>query len=241
MDTDQQKALDNAGHRQRVRDRFIKTDGEDFADYELLELLLMMSIPRRDVKPIAKELLRKFGSFANVIYAPRDELTQINWIKDGTFVLFRAIVASVKKICREYMYEDNGISLLTPSSLIEYCRASMAYEDVEEVRAVYLDSQLKLLADELLQKGSLTSVSISPRDIIIGALKHKASSVILIHNHPSDNVVPSDADKFITKQIFEACRLINIDLQEHIIIGKTNYFSFAEHHIIDALRQNFKN
>lgn len=238
MALSEQKISDNSGHRQRMRERFAKSEGADMADYELLELLLMMAIPRRDVKPIAKELIRKFGSFAKVINAPQEELQQIKWVKGNTYILLKVIAAAVKRICHENLQDKPEISFLSDEALVEYCRATMAYSEVEELRIIYLDASLKMIGDELLQKGSLTSVSVFPREVVSRALANKAAAIILVHNHPSDNVTPSRADQDLTAKIYDACQLMDIRLQEHIIIGKTNYFSFVASGIMESIRRN---
>lgn len=238
MTLSEQKIADNSGHRQRMRERFAKSDGADMADYELLELLLMMAIPRRDVKPIAKELIRKFGSFAKVVNAPKDELQQIKWVKDNVYILLKTIAAAVKRVCHENLQDEQEISFLSDEALVEYCRATMAYAEIEELRVIYLDANLKMIGDELLQKGTLTSVSVFPREVVAHALSHNAAAIILVHNHPSDNVTPSVADQELTAKIYDACQLMDIKLQEHIIIGKTNYFSFVANGIMDNIRRN---
>ncbi len=237
MTNELQKKLDNQGHRQRVKEKVVKDGVNNMADYELLEVLLMHAIPRRDVKPIAKELLRRFGSFAKVINAPLSELTKVNWVKKNTYILFQVIAAAVQRICRENLGDSNEISFLTDEALVDYCRATMAYAEVEQLRLIYLDADLKMIDDELLQKGTLSSVSVFPREIVAHALSKQAASIILVHNHPSDNVKPSMADKNLTEQIYRACKLMDIELQEHIIIGKTDYFSFAKSGILNDIRR----
>ena len=227
-DNNEQKVLDNIGHRRRVRQRFWKNGGDDMADYELLEFVLMQAIPRRDVKPIAKELLRKFGSFAQVIYAPATELQQIAWVKESTCIQLKLIAAAVKRICREHLNETEAISLPNIDALIEYARAAMAYSPVEELRVVYLNAALRVIGDELIQKGTLTEVITSPRAIVTQALENKAAGIILIHNHPSDNTKPSHQDDILTSQIKDACNLMGITLHDHIITGRSNYYSYHE-------------
>lgn len=228
------KISDNQGHRERVRKKFLVGCGDDMADYELLELLLILVIPRRDVKPIAKELLRKFGSFTDVIYAPPNKLAEVKWVKKNTITLFKAITASTKRICWQKLSSDNLPVLLDIDTLIDYCRAAIAYADVEELHIIYLDAALKVVATDLLQKGSLTGVSVAPREIVRQAIDKKAPSIILVHNHPSGNVRPSDNDKLLTQKIGQACELMGIKLQEHIIISKSSYYSFRENGLINC-------
>lgn len=225
---DAQKIQDNAGHRQRVYKRFWKNNGEDMEDYELLEFILMQAIPRRDVKPIAKELLRKFGSFAKVMYAPVDELQQVSWVKDSACAHLKAIVASVKRICREQLRDQSSVFLKDIDALVEYARAVSAYEKNEELRIIYLDAALKVISDELMQKGTLTGVVASPRAIVTKAMENNAAGIILVHNHPSDNIKPSAQDDALTADVCEACRLMGVTLHDHIIIGRSRYYSYRE-------------
>lgn len=229
---DKMNINDKSGHRQRLKQRFLADGGKSMADYELLEFLLMMSIPRRDVKPIAKELLRHFGSFADVIYAKPNDLMKIKWVKENTYVLFRLIAAAVKRICRENLSDSNIPILNNTEAVIDYCRATLAYSEVEELYVVFLDASLKLISIELLQKGTLTGVSVSPRELVRMALDKKAVNLIMVHNHPSDNVKPSENDIIVTGRIEQACDLMGIKLQDHIIIGKSNFFSFLNHKML---------
>lgn len=229
---DKTEINDKLGHRQRVKQRFLKDGGNSMADYELLEFLLMMSIPRRDVKPIAKELLRQFGSFANVIYAKSQDLMKTKWVKENTCVLFQLIAAAVKRICQENLNDSDIPILANTEAVVDYCRAILAYSEVEELYVIFLDASLKLISIEPLQKGTLTNVSISPREIVRLALDKKAANLIMVHNHPSDNVKPSENDIIVTGRVEQACDLMGIKLQDHIIIGKSNFFSFLNHKML---------
>lgn len=226
---------DKIGHRQRVKQRFLADDGNNMADYELLEFLLMLAIPRRDVKPIAKELLRRFGGFAEVIYANPQELMKVKWVKDNVCTLFKLIAAAVKRVCLQNLNDKGAPVLLNTEAVIEYCRAILAYAEVEELHVIFLDSSMRLLGVQLLQKGSLTGVTVSPREIIRIALEKKACNIIMVHNHPSDNVKPSENDIYVTGKVEQACDLMGIKLQDHIIIGKSDYFSFLKHKMLSRL------
>lgn len=226
---------DTKGHRQRVKQRFLSDGGANMADYELLEFLLMMAIPRRDVKPIAKELLRRFGSFNNVIYARPQELMEVKWVKESTCVLFQLIVAAVKRICFQNLSDKEEPLLSNTDAVVDYCRAAIAYSEVEELYVIFLDATFRLISVELMQKGTLTGVSISPREIIRLAIDKKAANIIMVHNHPSDNVQPSTNDINVTGKVKEACDLMGLKLQDHIIIGKSNFFSFLKHKMLDTV------
>lgn len=161
-----QKTIDNAGHRERVRERFKKSYGTDMADYELLEFILTYSIPRRDVKPIAKALLRRFGNLGEVLYANPDELAKIAWVKDSTILLLKGIAAVWQKISRIRVEESSGTALLTAEAVVDFCYAKMAFSDVEEVRVIYFDSARQYLDDEMLWRGTINQVVAYPREII---------------------------------------------------------------------------
>ena len=223
---------DYLGHRQRLRERFLKSEGNDMPDYEMLELLLMLAIPRKDVKPIAKELLRKFGNFANVISAPEYRLREINGIKDSAVTVLKLVNAAAKRLSWENLASDDMPVLLNMDGLIDYCRSAFAYAEVEELHVLYLDAKLKLIGNDLVQKGSLSSVSVSPRELVKNALNNNAAGIIMVHNHPSGSPKPSGNDINITKKIEQACQLMGIKLQEHIIITKSDYYSFLEHKLL---------
>ena len=223
---------DKLGHRQRVRQRFLDGGVDRMADYELLEFLLMQTIPRRDVKPIAKELLRRFGTFADVIYASPADLMQTKWVKENTCALFKVINSAIKRVCLYKMHDEKNLRLATIDSVVEYCRACIGFAAEEELHVVMLDASCQLIGVELIQRGSLTGVTVSPRDIITVAMNKKAASIVLIHNHPSCNTKPSDADIYTTGRIEDACQLLGIKLQDHIIISKSEYFSFREHRML---------
>ncbi len=223
---------DYIGHRKRLKERFIKGDGKDMADYELIELILTLAIPRRDVKPIAKQLIKTFGDFAGVLNASPLQLMEINGIKESAVTVLKIIRAAAQRLSWQNLASDDMPVLLNIDSLIDFCRCAMAYSDVEELHIIYLDAKLKVIKTELMQRGSLTGVSASPRNIVKSAMENKAVSIIMVHNHPSGNTKPSENDKIITRKVAEACELMGIKLQEHIIISKSSYFSFREHALI---------
>ncbi len=224
---------DYIGHRQRLKQRFLLGGGRDMADYELLELLLTFAIPRQDVKPLAKELIHTFGSFAEVIAAPEHKLTQLKGLKENSVILLKLIMTAAQRLCWQNLASDNKPVLMNIDSLIDYCRCTIAYAEVEELYLLYLDSKLKIIESELIQRGTLSSVSVSPREIVTNALNKKASGLIMVHNHPSGSPKPSDNDLALTHQVAQACALMGIKLHEHIIITKSAYFSFLEHRLLD--------
>ena len=220
------------GHRQRLKERFIRSEGADMADYEAVELLLTYAIPRRDVKPLAKALIKEFGSFAGVISAPMDRLLEVSGIKDNSAVLIKFVEFAAKKLSWQNLAFEDAPYITSTDSLIEFCRCSMGYSEVEVLRLIYVDSKLKVIGTEILQKGSISSVNISPRDIVTKALKKNASGIIMVHNHPSGDPRPSKNDIEATKSVKLACDAVGVTLHEHIVITPSDFYSFEQRHLI---------
>ena len=197
-----------------------------------MELLLTYAIPRRDVKPLAKKLIKEFGSFAGVITSPIKRLTEIDGIKDNTAILIKFIEFAAKKLSWQNLAFEDTPFISSTDTLIEFCRCTMGYSEVEVLRLIYVDTKLKVIDTEVLQKGSVASVNISPRDIVANALKKNASGIIMVHNHPSGDPRPSNNDVEATKRVKAACDTLGISLHEHIIISPSDYYSFAENHLI---------
>lgn len=220
---------DYLGHRERLRQRFLLSDGRDMADYELLELVLTIAIPRRDVKPLAKTLISRFGNFAGVINANKDDLCSISGVKENTVTILKVINAALQRASWQNLQAFDGPIIMNFDSLIDYCRSNMCYSDVEEFRLIYLDTKLHVIGQEIMQKGTINSVAIHPREVIKSAMSNRASAIIMVHNHPSGNVQPSKSDVAMTERIDEACESIGIRLLDHLVIGRNEYYSFAQH------------
>ena len=220
------------GHRQRLKDRFLMAGGSDMADYEALELLLMYAIPRRDVKPLAKKLIKEFGTFSGVISAPIEKLTKIEGIKENSAILIKFVEFAAKKLSWQNLAFEDAPYISSTDLLIEFCRCSIGYSDVEVLRIIYTDAKLKVLATEVLQKGSISSVNISPREIVTKALNKNASGIIMVHNHPTGDPRPSNNDVEATRRVKQACEAVGINLHEHIIITPSDYYSFSQHKLI---------
>ena len=217
---------DYLGHRERLRRRFLLGGGRDMPDYELLELLLTIAIPRRDVKPLAKELIRKFGSFAEVVNAPLEELMLVKGVKENTAAVLRIVrECSVKSSWQSLKGTDAPV-ISDFDAMVDYCRSAMAYQMVEEFRIIFLNSKLYVIGEEIQQRGTVDQVAIHPREVIKSAMMHGASAMILVHNHPSGIVTPSKADMEITKRIKEAAEAVSIRLFDHLIISKSSVYSF---------------
>lgn len=217
---------DYLGHRERLRRRFLLGGGRDMPDYELLELLLTIAIPRRDVKPLAKELIRKFGSFAEVVNAPLEELMLVKGVKENTAAVLRIVrECSVRSSWQSLKGMDAPV-ISDFDAMVDYCRSAMAYQMVEEFRIIFLNSKLYVIGEEIQQRGTVDQVAIHPREVIKSAMMHGASAMILVHNHPSGIVTPSKADMEITKRIKEAAEAVSIRLFDHLIISKSSVYSF---------------
>lgn len=217
---------DYLGHRERLRRRFLLGGGRDMPDYELLELQLTIAIPRRDVKPLAKELIRKFGSFAEVVNAPLEELMLVKGVKENTAAVLRIVrECSVRSSWQSLKGMDAPV-ISDFDAMVDYCRSAMAYQTVEEFRIIFLNSKLYVIGEEIQQRGTVDQVAIHPREVIKSAMMHGASAMILVHNHPSGIVTPSKADMEITKRIKEAAEAVSIRLFDHLIISKSSVYSF---------------
>lgn len=227
-----QEQPDYIGHRQRLRARFLAGGGKDMPDYEFLELLLMIAIPRKDVKPIAKRLIKKFGCLAGVINASVEELQQVDGIKENSATMLKIVKECALRMSWQNLQNEDLPVISNWDSMIDYCRAAMGYLEVEEFRIVFLNNKFKVIGEEIQQRGTVNNVAIHPREVIKSAINHGASAIILSHNHPSGDTVPSKADIDVTKQIAEAAKLVNIQLLDHLIVSKNIVYSFKDHGII---------
>ena len=212
------------GHRDRLRARFAEKGAESLADYELLELYLFRSIPRRDVKPIAKDLIAKFGNFAEVIAAPIDRLTEVKGISEKIALDLKILRAAATKLGQESILGRPVLS--SWSALLDYCRSAMQFEATEQFRVLFLDRKNRLIADEVLGKGTVDRAPVYPREILKRALAHESTAIILTHNHPSGDPTPSQSDIDMTKEIVQACKPIRVAVHDHLIIGRNDIVSF---------------
>ncbi len=214
----------HSGHRDRLRTRFREAGPDALADYEVLELLLFRSLPRRDTKPIAKDLLAAFGSLAGVFGASEKRLTEIDGIGDSVATdlkLYQAIATRLGK------HEIQRKPLLSSwNAVLDYCRTAMAYEEREQFRVLFLDKKNNLIADEVQQRGTVDHTPVYPREVVKRALELSATALILIHNHPSGDPAPSQADIEMTAKIAEILMPLNILLHDHIIIARHGHASF---------------
>ena len=229
---------DYIGHRQRLRTRFLATEGKDMPDYEFLEFLLTMSIPRRDVKPLAKRLIKKFGSFAGVINAENKELLAFPGIKESSLALLKAVREATLRVQWQNLNAEDGHLLNNWDLVVDYCRSKIGYGKIEQFMIVYLNSKLILLGDEIQQRGSLNHVSIHPREVIKSAIERGAGAIVIAHNHPSGIVKPSQQDIAVTKMIWEAGKIVDVDLLDHLIVSGDAVYSFAKEGLLPTLGQS---
>jgi len=212
------------GHRGRLRKRFAEGGVSALADYELLELYLFNSNPRNDMKPVAKDLIKTFGSFAEVIAAPVDQLKTIKGISEKTAIDLKLIKAAATKLSQESILDQPILS--SWSALMDYCRTAMQFEAKEQFRVLFLDRKNRLIKDEIMSQGTIDRAPVYPREIIKRALDLNSTAIILAHNHPSGDPTPSQSDVDITKKIIKAGDSIGLTVHDHLIIGRENVASF---------------
>lgn len=211
------------GHRERLREKYRDHGDTSLADYEILELLLFRSIPRRDTKPLAKALLARFGSLAGVFGAPIALLQEVKGIGENVALDLKLVATVGQRILRSELREKQVLS--SWSSVIDYCHAAMAYESREQFRILFLDKRNALIADEIQGKGTVDHTPVYPREVVRRALELSATAMILVHNHPSGDPTPSRADIDMTKTIVDTAKPLGITVHDHIIIGKDGHAS----------------
>jgi len=222
--------LPHAGHRDRLRERFLKTGGEGIPDYEILELLLFTAIPRRDVKPLAKKLIDHFGGFADVLAAEPKNLTAIAGVSENTAVFLKTVYAAGGRLLKQKISDEPVLS--SWKSLLDYCTATMAHEKKEHFRVLFLNRKNRLIRDEVQQTGTVDHTPVYPREVVKRALEIGATAIILVHNHPSGDPSPSNADIEMTKEIVRAVTPIDVIVHDHLIISASGHYSFKAHGLL---------
>ena len=193
-------------------------------DYELLEMLLFRAIPRQDVKPLARELIDLFGDLAGVISAPEARLRKVSGIGDAVLVELKLADACAQRMARARIINRPAIS--SWAALLDYCHTAMSHKETEEFRVLFLDRKNTLIADEVQGSGTVDHVPVYPREIMRRALELNATALILVHNHPSGDPTPSQADIAMTEQVKRAAECLSITLHDHLVIGKSCEISF---------------
>ncbi len=211
------------GHRQRLRERFVNGGRDALPDYELLELLLFMAIPRVDTKPLAKALIDRLGSFADVIAAPIERLREEK-LSENTIAALKVVEAAALRLAKAKVMGKPALS--SWEALLDYCAMEMARGQTEQFRVLFLDRKNVLIADEPQSKGTVDHTPVYPREVLKRALELGASALILVHNHPSGDPTPSRGDIQMTREIVAAAKALKIEVHDHLVIGKGKHASF---------------
>lgn len=223
-DASAKKAPHFHAHRKRLVDKFDRRGAEAFDDYELLELLLFRTLPRIDTKPIAKDLIQRFGNLAEVVAAPVGQLNEVNGVGPATARDLKLLHQVSVRVGQKSVL--NRPVLSSWSALLDYCRSAMQFETKEQFRVLFLDKKNCLMADEIVAKGTVDRAPVYPREIVRRALHHEATAVILVHNHPSGDPPPSPQDINLTETIVETLSGIDVVVHDHLIVGRQDVASF---------------
>ena len=211
------------GHRERLRKRFLEAGAAALADYELLELILFNAIPQRDVKPLAKALVEKFGSFAETIAAAPERLAEVRGVKDRAIAEFKIVEAAAERFARGKMRKR--LAMGSWNEVLDYCRTAMAFESREIFRILFLDKKNGLIADEVQGAGTVDHTPVYPREVIRRALELSATAIVLVHNHPSGDPTPSTQDVKMTLDIIAIAKPLGLAVHDHIIVGRDGHAS----------------
>jgi DNA repair protein RadC len=211
-------------HRKRLRERFLIGGAAAMPDYEVLELILFRAIPRQDVKPLAHLLLTVFGDFNRVISAPVARLAEVKGVGEAVITELKIVEAAAQRLARSRILQRHVIS--SWAAVLDYCHTAMAHRDTEQFRVLYLDRKNVLVADEAQAQGTVDHVPVYPREVVKRALELNASALILVHNHPSGDPTPSEADIAMTRQVQIAADALGLTLHDHLVIGRSRELSF---------------
>lgn len=222
---------DHLGHRERLRDRFLDRGADALADYEIIELLLFQALPRRDTKPVAKALIRRFGSYAGVLRAGPAELGEIDGVGKAAVAAIRVVAEAATRLARE---ESLGGEVLDSwDRLVAYLRVRMAHEKTECLRVLFLDSKNRLIGDEQLQRGTVNHTPVYPREVMKRAMELAATALIMVHNHPSGDPSPSRADIKMTYELRQIGKSLGVTLHDHVIVARGGHSSFRAMGLLD--------
>ena len=212
------------GHRQRLRERFARAGADGLQEYELLELVLFRALPRQDVKPLAKNLLARFGNLSAVFSAPREQLREFKGVTDNLITDFHLVQAVAEKIGQSRVKQQTVIA--SWRALKDYCRTRLAEKQTEEFHVLFLDSKHRLIEDKLMSTGTVNHTQVYPREVIKRALMLNATGLIIVHNHPGGDPAPSQADISLTNELKAALVSLGLVLHDHLIIGRDGEASF---------------
>lgn len=218
------------GHRKRLKEKFLNTPSGSFTDYEILELILFQTIPRRDVKPIAREMIDKIGSIDNILHANYNKLDDIKGVNDSMLICLKLMKEVLNRVLREKAMKKNVIS--SWGDVLNYLKFAMENLQTEEFRILFLNKKNILIADEIMSHGTIDQTTAYPREIIKRALFHEAGALILVHNHPSGNTKPSRSDIDLTREIVNSCKAVNVTVHDHVIVAKNQFYSFKSNMLL---------
>ncbi len=219
-----QAAPGHLGHRARMREKLLAAGPDALLDHELLEMVLFLALPRRDTKPIARALLGRFGSFANAIAAPLNDLRSIEGLGEAGAAALRTVQAAALRLARAEVIDRPVLN--NWDRLIAYLSAVMARERIEQFRILFLDTKNRLIADEAQARGTVNHTPVYPREVVRRALELQATALILVHNHPSGDPTPSRADLEMTQEVKAAAASLGIVLHDHLVVGNGRHLSF---------------
>jgi DNA repair protein RadC len=237
-ETTQRKSIHKgAGHRKRLRERFIAGGLAGFHDYEVIELLLTLNTPLKDCKDTAKALLKEFKSFQAVLEADVDDLCRVPGVGPVNSLGIRLIKAVADRYLETRVIERDVVN--NPDDLVDYLNHTIGFKGREHFVGIFLDAKNRVLASKILFSGSLSASAVYPREVVIKALQHQAAAVIFAHNHPSGDVTPSASDKDITRKLLFALGVVGITVHEHLIVGSQGVYSFAAQGLIARFQKEF--
>ncbi|KAF8818358.1 RadC family protein [Rickettsia endosymbiont of Cardiosporidium cionae] len=230
IDNRQDILLHYIGHRKRLKEKFLHSDTTTIQDYELIELLLFNSFPRKDVKPLAKTLVNNFGSIRKLLTTDIHKIMTIKGINLSFCINLKIIQTIIFRALKEDIIKQNILS--SWGALLDYLKFAMGNLEIEQFRVLFLNKQNILISDEVVAEGTIDQTPVYPREIIKRALFHGAGAIILVHNHPGGNPKPSETDIDMTDTLIESCKMLNINIHDHVIIASNKYFSFKDNMLI---------
>ena len=226
-----------AGHRDRLRKKFLRAGLDGFHDYEVIELLLTLATPRKDCKDAAKAVLKRFKTLPGVMEAPAEDLQRVDGIGPKNLLGIKLVKAVADRYLASRL--ERKTALGNSRQLFDYLYHTMRDKQREHFKVLFLDAKNRLIAAETLFKGTLTASSVYPREVVLAALRHQSAALIFAHNHPSGDPAPSTEDLAVTRQLLFACRMVGITVHEHLVVGHNRYFSFADHGHVAEMNREF--
>ena len=219
------------GHRKRLKERFSQTGLDSFRDYEVVEFILTYALAQKDTKPLAKELIRTFGSLREIVEAPVEKLTEVKGLGEHSALLFKLIKAASERYLKDRLVNSPKV-ITSPGELVAYCQSKMGWLKDEQFRLIYLNTRNQVIEEEVLQEGTVDQTVVYPRKVMENAIRLKATALILVHNHPGGSPYPSPEDRELTRTLTQAARNLQIKIHDHLIIGREGHFSFLENNLI---------